>query len=357
MQAKSLAVQHKAEHVAEVTEHPLLTLLGQVNPVHNLVDLLELTTLDQEIHGSAYWWLQFDALGVPEAIWPVPAHLMQSIRRSDARRVVERYEYRGASPPRTYRPEEIIQFRYPHPADPYGPGWSPLAAVYEQASLASEYLAFKQAIWSNVGMPGVILSPSEVISDRERQRLEAEWNQKFRQGGRGRALIAETGLQVQFVEQSLGDVAVLAEQAFSKEEIANAFGVPIALLTKETNLANLQASRMQHALLTIRPRLRRRDEKLNEQLVPWFDPTRRLFFQSDDPIDQDVDQQRQREEQDLRQGVRTINEVRQDRGLEPVSWGEEPWLPLANAPTDFQRRTDHAPATGRNSNPDRHEGS
>jgi len=351
--AKAMAIKRKAERIEEVTDHPLLTLLSRVNPTHNLHDLMELTTLYQEVHGSAYWLLSFDSLDVPESIWPLPAHLIHPVRENESKKVVDHYEYRGTTPPQKFTSNEVIHFRYPHPRDPYGAGLSPLAAVFEQVSLGSEFLAFKQAIWSNVGLPGVIISPSEVISDAERQRIEAEWHQKFRRGGQGRALVAETGLQVSFIAQSLGDMATLAEQSFTKEDIANAFGVPLALLTKETNLANLQASREQHALLTIRPRLKRRDEKLNEQLIPLFDPSGRLFFQSDDPLNEGVDTALKREEQDLRLGVRSINEVRSERGLEPVSWGDQPWLPLAVAPTDFVRRPDFGPGTGRNSDPNR----
>jgi hypothetical protein len=46
--------------------------------------------------------------------------------------------------------------------------------------------------------------------------------------------------------------------------------------------------------LAVSPRLRRRDEKLNEQLVPLYDPTRRLFLASQDPIP--VDENRQTQE-------------------------------------------------------------
>ena len=31
----------------------------------------------------------------------------------------------------------------------------------------------------------------------------------------------------------------------------------------------------------------------------------------------------------------------------PVAWGDQPWLPVAWAPTDFPDRTDYAPNTGR----------
>ncbi len=352
-QAKSLQLHRKAEQIEQVVTHPLLDLLEQVNPVHNLHDVLELTTLDQEIHGAAYWLLEVNARGIPESIWPLPAHLVVPLRDETSDAIVHAYEYRGAQPPRRYPAEQVIHFRYPHPRDPYALGWSPLQAVFEHAALASEFLAFKQAVWNNAGLPGVILSPSEVISESERQRLEVEWNQRFRRGNQGKALVADTGLNVDVIEQSLGDLAVLAEQAFTKEEIANAFGVPLAFLTKDTNLANLQASQTQHAALTIRPRLRRRDQKLNERLVPLFDPSGRLFFRSDDPVTDSLDLVLRQEEQDLRLGVQTINEVRSERGLDPVAWGDQPWLPLTLAPSDFVRRGDYGPRSGRNRDPDR----
>ena len=97
------------------------------------------------------------------------------------------------------------------------------------------------------------------------------------------ALTAHLHLHQLVIEQSLGDLASLAEQAFTKEQIANAFGVPLPFLTKETNLANLAAAKELHATLTVGPRVRRRDEKLNEQLVSLYDPTGRLFFRSEDP--------------------------------------------------------------------------
>src|SRR5262249_47810752 len=62
------------ERVEQVLEHPLLLLLEKVNPTHNAQDLWELTTLYQEVHGSAYWLLETNALGVPVGIWPLPSH-------------------------------------------------------------------------------------------------------------------------------------------------------------------------------------------------------------------------------------------------------------------------------------------
>jgi hypothetical protein len=62
------------ERIEEVTSHPLLDLLRQVNPVHNAFDLWELTTLYQEVIGIAYWLLEFGPLNTPVAMWPLPSH-------------------------------------------------------------------------------------------------------------------------------------------------------------------------------------------------------------------------------------------------------------------------------------------
>jgi hypothetical protein len=60
------------------------------------------------------------------------------------------------------------------------------------------------------------------------------------------------------------------------------FHVPLAFLTTQTNLANLQAE-SQLMSKAINPPLQRRDEKLNKQLIPIYDRTRRLFLASEDP--------------------------------------------------------------------------
>jgi hypothetical protein len=47
-------------------------------------------------------------------------------------------------------------------------------------------------------------------------------------------------------------------------------------------LANLQAAESQHMSKAINPRQQPSDERLNEQLIPVYDPTRRLFLASED---------------------------------------------------------------------------
>jgi HK97 family phage portal protein len=340
-----LAVRTRAaSRIEEVTDHPLLTLLQRVNAFLNSFDLWELTTLYQEVTGSAYWYLDIGALGIPEGIWVLPAQNVTARRNPNSRNVVDSYVYRTGATEQHFRPDQIIHFRYPDPRDPYTNGLSPLRACFEQVALTSTYSAFKTAKFANHAVPDALVSPDEVLGEEERDRLETQWNQKLRQGGSGRVVVAETGLKVQLLAHSMGDLAALADLKATKEDIANAFHIPLSFLTSETNLANLQAAEHQHMAKAINPRLQRRDEKLNEQLLPLYDPTGRLFVASEDPVPINAENDLRQTELDLKYGVVSINEVRGARGLEPVAWGNVPWLPDRWLPTDETRTTETADA-------------
>ena len=189
-----------------------------------------------------------------------------------------------------------------------------------------------------------------MLGEEERDRLETQWNQRLRRGGAGRVIIGETSLKVQLLQHSMGDIAALAEMSATRDDVCNAFHVPVAYLTSQTNLANLMASQTQHLQLAISPRLERRDEKLNAQLVSLYDPTGRLFLASEDPKPVDAGTVIQQRELDLKYGVVSINEVRSERGLPPVPWGDVPWLPLQWERTDMPRPSEAAD-TGRNRKP------
>jgi HK97 family phage portal protein len=321
-----LAVRTRsAERIEEVTEHPLLGLLRQVNPVHNAFDLWELTTLYQEVLGSAYWYVERGPLGVPSAIWPLPAHNVSPRRGPDSPNLVDAYVYRTAGREQAFRPDEIIHFRYPDPRDPYAGGLSPLRACWEQVSLTSQFAAFKQAKFENHAVPDALVCPDAVLGEEERDRLETQWNDRLRHGGAGRVVVTETSMKVHLLAHSMGDLQALADLKVTKEDIANAFHCPLSFLTSETNLANLQAAEHQHMAKAVSPRLRRRDEKLNEQLVPLFDPTGRLFLASEDPVPVNRELNVREREMNLKYGVVTINEVRSEMGLPPVPWGDKPW--------------------------------
>jgi len=313
-----LAVKTAVELV-EVLQHPILTLFDTVNPYMNSFDLWEITTLYQECIGSTYWYLETNPLGRPAQIWPLPSQLVQM--RPDADGFT--YSFNGQE----YTQDQIIHFRYPDPYYPYGPGLSPLRAAYNEARMSTSYAELKLAKFDNRAAPDVIISPTEAIGEDERERLETQWNNKFRRGGNGRALVAESGLQIEVLNSQMGDLAALAEKGKNSEDICNAFHVPLSMLSTNTNLANLQASETQHSRVCLQPRLIRRDEKLNEQLIPLYDQSGRLKLCSDNPEAEDNEYNWRMADTAAKYGLWTINELRDMTGLPAVPWGDIPCTP------------------------------
>ena len=271
---------------------------------------------------------------MPRAIWLLPTQNMTPKRAPDSPKLVDYYQYRTGTREQTFRPSEIVHFRYPDPRDPYMSGISPLRAAYEQVSFLSSFTAFKNATYENNALPSAILAPASTLGEEERDRLETQIKERFGRGGAGRVRVGDTNMQLHILSHSMGDLAALADARATKEDIANAFHCPIAFFTTNTNLANLQAATSQHMQQAIGPRLERRDEKMNQCLVPLYDPSGRLFLASDDPVPVDQQASLAQQEMDLKYGVLSVNEVRGGRGLPAVSWGDVPWLPNRWLPAD-----------------------
>jgi hypothetical protein len=58
--------------IEEVTNHPLLDLLYQPNPMHSAFDLWEMTTVYLETTGKCFWYTPHGPFGTPDEIWILP---------------------------------------------------------------------------------------------------------------------------------------------------------------------------------------------------------------------------------------------------------------------------------------------
>ena len=325
---KSLSARlTKAVEIEEVLEHPLLTLLYKVNEYLDLYNLLALTALYQEIHGSAYWHLPKNGLGIPEAIW-----LLQSQRvtpKATGADIVSYYNYGKGMSPQRIEAEDMIVFRYPSLNDPYRQGWSPTRAAWESVGLLQKSRSLASGFLDNNARADFLLTTKgdEAPGRAEAERMERQLERKYKFGGRGGISILSDSFDVKRLNIVPRDLQMLAFYEMAKIEIANVFDVPMSLLTtKDVNRANAEAGHFQHAKLSILPRLRRRDEVLTRHLCSLYDE--RLFIASDNPVPEDESRKAIIRGMNLDHGYTSINEERLEDGQEPVEWGDKPWLPM-----------------------------
>ncbi|GAH41446.1 unnamed protein product, partial [marine sediment metagenome] len=94
---------------------------------------------------------------------------------------------------------------------------------------------------------------------------------------------------------------------------------------EDVNRANALELEKNYLLNTIQPRTKLRDITISNKIMPLYD--RGLYVKSQVIVPQDKDFNLKQEDQDLRNAVVVVNEVREKRGLEPRPWGDVPILP------------------------------
>jgi len=319
-----------AVEVHEVAAHPLLELLDAVNPWMQRTLLLGITQFSQEVLGNAFWLLEDDeTLGIPRWIWPLPAQHVRLQR--DARGMIAEFAMRTGATETVFPAQQVVHFKFPSLRDLYGLGLAPLEAAYEDSVVDGKLLAHEHAMLENQARPDMLVSPGEQVGKAEAARLEQKLKRKFRRGGAGGILVAESAMKISPLTFPPRQLEGVARRQLTKTEIANVFGVPISLLeTRDVNRANAEAGHYQHARLAVLPRCSLLQGALNERLCPRYDE--RLFLAFDDPVPANSEQIRLDHQAYLGAGVMTVNEVRAGLGLAPVAWGEVAWIPMSLVP-------------------------
>src|SRR5262249_53601797 len=179
----------------------------------------------------------------------------------------------------------------------------------EAVSLSSEMMAFKSSKFKNHAIPDALLTPEEVMGEEERRRQ-----------GHRRRLQSRSAI-TQPLDGRHGPAQRRVGQP--RRDRQRLRGAPA--LRQPRDEPDLQAAERLHGKFTLRPRIRRRDEKLNERLIPYYDPTGRLLLWSDDPVPEDKEFALQRRNSSVQLGIVSIDEARAEMGLAGGGTGKTPF--------------------------------
>ncbi len=330
--------------IEEVVKHPVLDLLEHVNTQQNTnsFNLREFTQLYQEITGEAYWLIENDRVfGRPINIWLLPSQYVTPVKQSqNTKKLIDFYEYRppGSSKTVRYRPEDIIDYLMPSLNNPFVTGVSPLEAAFDASEVNNKLLTLEDAMLENQGRPDAILTPDKEssIGTEEARRLEREYEMRFGKGRQGGIWVVEEDMNLTPLSFKPSDIARLEIAKWSKNDMANAYQIPYALISDtNNNRQQLEAAEMQHARHGIMPRLKRDAAKKNSQLLTRYDDTGTLFFAYENPVPEDQEAKLQENVQLKMNGIITPNEVRKEYNRKPLPGGDE--LETMNVSPDLAR--------------------
>ncbi len=317
--ARRKAAEFGDEYEVVEDSHPILELLAKVNPYQNGYDATVLRVLFTELTGNAYLHPVIDqTLGIPVELWPMQSQFVEIVPgQKESANFIEGYLYGVKQEQKQlFKPEEVIHFKRPNPANLYygiGKVEAAWGAVMANAALHEMDLSF----FENKGRPDWLLSIKGEASPDEIERFEAQIDEKLRGTKRtGRFLTATADIDVKPLSFPPKDLTGRDEIV---EEIAAVFGVPVSMLkANDPNLASSTTGFAQWKETTILPMLRMDEETLNQTLLPLFGIEGDAFLAYDNPVMEDERFALESRRAAVAGGWRTANEARMEEGREPI---------------------------------------
>lgn len=322
-----------AKGVEEVPEHELLDLLYKVNDYTTKFDHWWLTQEYLELTGEAPWLL--DRTG--EKGKPVAIYLLRPDKltiKFDKEKIIGKYVYDvGMGKKEEFEPEDIILIKYPNPLRPFR-GMGTLEAASRTVNLDKYAEEWNVNFFFNAARPDGILTTDQKLNSDQREILKKMWNKQFRGLGKNAKLvILESGLTYSQMQLSQKDMDFLEQQKFSASKILSIFRVPKSILgmTEDVNRANAETAAYTFARWTIKPKMTRITEQLNEFLIPMYGDD--LFLDFEDPVPENIEMKINKYKEALGpSGWMSVNEVREIEGLKLVEGGDGIYRPMANVP-------------------------
>ncbi|OWK46610.1 phage portal protein [Fimbriiglobus ruber] len=324
----------KSIDVSEVVDHALLDLIDRPNPHMSFSHLLGMTAVYLETVGSAFWYKSayLDSKGnalrdvngnkLVAELWLIPPQTIDIIADDDGHLIG--YTQKIGSETEDIDKEDLIHFKHFNPADPYtGFGISPLRAVWQRVMLLREEQASWGAILQNAAVPSALVTPpgpDGLFTKEQAERIDKQVNARFRLGKQGGIWVVQDSMDYKPISTPPKDLSAITMYEQIKECIANAYAIPLPLLRMDetTGEASNTAERA-FQKNCLRPRVRLIFETMTRDLCP----DSRLFFSCDDVLEPDRAFELQRSSALFQSNAITVNEYREDQGLDPVVGGDK----------------------------------
>jgi len=307
-------------NVTEVFDHPALDLLYKANNFTTKFDLFWSTQQYLELTGEAPWFVSKDKFQQPTELVLLRPDLLSVIPGSQDE-YIGGYTYRVSMGKEiTFAPEDIIFLKYPDPTSQFR-GMGTLSAAAKTVDVDNYSEDFNANFFKNSARPAGLLKTDQKLNSRVLERLRHEFSKTYHGVNNAhKTMILEAGLDFKAMSVSQKDMDFLEQQRFSRDKILSIFRVPKPTigLTEDVNRANAEATDYIFSKRTIKPKMQRLIEQLNEFYLPMFSDGENLYFDFTDPVPEDKEFKLSMSENGLVNGWLTVNEVRQMQGFDSI---------------------------------------
>lgn len=326
--------------VEEQFTHPVLDSLYKINEFSTKFDHLWLTMASLELTGEAPWLVEKNTSGEVVGIY-----LLRSDRINilfDDSKLISGYEYivknRSKMEKIIIPANEIIFLKYSNPNNPYR-GLGTLQAAARTVDIDNYSEEWNKRFYFNSARPdGLLTVKVKKLTEEQRKRLKASVREYYQGVDNAHKLLVLSGdMDYKQFGLSQKDMDFLQQQNFSRNKILGIFRVPKALVaqTDDVNYANAKTAERLFTLYTIKPKLQRISEQLNEFFIPLFPDGDNLFLDFKNPIPEEQEDKIRKYQAGLGTNIpyMTINEVRGMENLSPLEGdaGDKIYMPMGTA--------------------------
>lgn len=304
----------------EITDHPFLNFMAHPNPLYEMTSgaCWRLQQIYLELKGEGYFVYEFDALGRPVELWPLPTHWVQQTPYVG----YPYYEIRTTGGLIRQIPvDDIFCMKELNPLDPYKRGLGAAESLADEIE-TDEYAAkFQKKFFYNDATPTTLISMPGSSKD-QRDRFRSEWNELFRGPFNSHGIATVDGnVTVTKLAENMRDMDMTEGRRFLRDAVLEHFGVPreIMGITESSNRATSEAAQYIYAQNVIMPRLNRREEAINTQILPFYGND--LVWHFDDVVPRSQEFDKAKGIDGWNAGLLTKDEARELLGMEPCKTG------------------------------------
>lgn len=304
----------------EITQHPFLDFMNRPNPLYEMTSgaCWRLLQIYLELKGEGYFIYEFDAMGRPVELWPLPTNWVQQTPYIGH----PYYEIKTTGGLIRQIPvDDVFCMKDLNPLDPYKRGLGTAEALADEIE-TDEYAAkFQKKFFYNDATPATLISmPGS--SKEQRKRFREEWNEKFRGPFNSHGIATIDGeVTVTKLAENMRDMDMIQGREFIRNAVLEHFGVPreIMGITESSNRATSEAAQYIYAANVLMPRLGRREDAINSQLLPFFGEG--LVWRYDDIVPRSQEFDKAKAIESWNAGLCTKDEARELLGWEPCKTG------------------------------------
>ena len=330
--AASIAVKRiDGERLIDVPNHPFELLLARPNDQIDLTFLWQYTMAWLNLRGDGFWYMAPET-GNPDAIaevWPIQADRMTPALDPTGEEFIAKWLYKtNLGSFIRIDPRYVVHFMLPNPYSLHK-GLSPLTASILPMDTEKGTSEFQKDYYlSGRGIPASVLMLNEDMGDRDFDATVAQIREDFEE--ERKVVITRGGdLKVATVGLSQREMQIVGQREFTRDEIDIIY-LGVALHRKSTEAELRQMDKM-FKEKTIHPLHVLLAGQLNTQVL-------RRFYAANEKVEfEDIRSQDKAlnvQERNVYWRAKTLNEARQDLGLQPYEDDElgNMLVPLATDP-------------------------